>query len=62
MKDKIIEQLKLTDRPLRWLAEQLGINQTTLWRKMTGQNEFKQSELMAMSLLFDVPVSYFTEE
>lgn len=62
MKDKIIELLKENDRPLRWLAQQLNISSTTLWRKMIGRTEFRQSEILAMSVIFNVDAAYFKED
>lgn len=59
MKDKIVNLLIMYDRPMRWLADQLQISTTTLWRKMNDKVDFTFSEKCAMAMLFDVDVSYF---
>ena len=50
-----VELAKLEETQ-HWLAQQLGVADTTINRKMRGLNKWKQSELHHMASLFNIPL------
>lgn len=49
--DEIIERVKHEGIKLRYIANTLGIQEATLWRKLRNENEFKLSEIVKISLI-----------
>jgi len=49
--DAIIERVKQEGIKLRYIANTLGIQESTLWRKLRNETEFKLSEIVKISLI-----------
>lgn len=50
------------DMQTKQLAEKLGYNRMSFHRRMTGEVEFRESELQRIAELFDVPVGFLFGE
>lgn len=52
--DELISLIDSKGLKMKFIASQLGIGVTTLWRKIRGTSDFRQSEIAKLSSLLGV--------
>ena len=52
--DELIRLIDGKGLKMKYIASQLGVGVTTLWRKIRGTSDFRQSEIAKLSALLDV--------
>lgn len=52
--DDLIHLIKSKGLKMKYIASELGIGITTLWRKLRGMSDFRQSEIVKLCALLGI--------
>lgn len=55
-KSLLVSKLKVKNLTLEWLAREIGVNPSTLHRKLNGESDFDRAEIIVVKLRLNLSV------